>query len=149
MSPEDLKRFALLAELGEDERDSLAQLLDERQLPNGKSAFREGAEAEGLVLLSEGRLKLKSKRTGAIVGHLEAPAHLGGASLFAFGKREITALAEGPATVQLLPRAGLQRLAEDDPRAAFRLAEAIAGELAGLLRAGLETLATHDPGDDA
>lgn len=146
MNQEDLKRFRLLAEFSEDERDSLAGLLEERDLRKGKSAFREGSEGEGLVLLVEGRLNLKSKRTDAIVGVLEAPAHLGAASLFAFGKREVTALADGPAKVLLLDRTGLPRLAEDAPRAAFRLAEAVAGELATLLRQGLDTLAEHDLG---
>lgn len=146
IEPDELKRFALLAEFSETEREALAELLDERTLPNGKSAFREGAEAEGLVLLVEGTLKLKSKRTGEVVGVLEAPAHLGAASLFSFGKREVTALAHGGATVWLLSRSGLPRLAEDSPRAAYRLAEAVAGELAGLMRTALDTLAEHDLG---
>ncbi|MCR9093659.1 MAG: cyclic nucleotide-binding domain-containing protein [bacterium] len=147
MRASQLKHFALLAEFSEEEREALADLLEERSLPDGKSAFREGAEAEGMVLLSEGRLKLKSKRTGAVVGVLEAPAHLGAASLFAFGKREVTALADGGATIHLLSRTGLPRLADDSPRAAFRLAEAVAAELAGLVRVGLDALAEHDLGD--
>ena len=134
MSPDVLKRFALLTEFSEEDREALAELLEERRLPDGKSIFREGMEAEGLILLVEGRLRLKSNRTGFVLGVLEAPAHLGAASLFSFGKREVSALAEGPAVVQTLPRTGLPRLAEDAPRAAFRLAEAIAGELAGLAR---------------
>lgn len=146
MNGEDLKKFALLAEFSGPDRDALIELLDERNLPDGKSAFREGTESEGMILLSEGRLKLKSKRTGDIVGILEAPAHLGAASLFAFGKRELSALADGPATVQVLSRSGLPRLAEDAPRAAFRLAEAVASELAGLLRTAIEPVTEQDLG---
>lgn len=141
MRADGLKRFALFADFSEEDREALAELLEERELPNGKSAFREGTEAEGLVLLCKGRLKLKSKRTGTLVGILEAPAHLGGVSLFAFGKREVTALADGPVTIRSLPRSGLPRLADDSPRAAFRLAAAIASELAGLTRTGLDALA--------
>jgi CRP-like cAMP-binding protein len=147
LNSEDLKRFALLAEFSEEDREALAELLETRTLPPGKSAFREGSESEGLILLGEGRLKLKSKRTGSVVGVVEAPAHLGAASLFAFGKREVTALAEGPATIHLFPRSGLPRLAEDAPRAAFRLAEAVAGELAGLVRHPLEVVVEHDLGE--
>lgn len=147
MKASQLKQFALLAEFTEEEREVVADLLEARSLPDGKSAFREGAESEGLVLLAEGRLKLKSKRTGSIVAIVEAPAHLGAISLFAFGKREVTALADGGATIYLLPRAGLPRLADDAPRAAFRLAEAVATELAGLVRNGLDVLAEHDLGD--
>jgi len=144
VNAEELKRFALFADFSEEDREALCELLEERELPNGKSAFREGAEAEGLVLLCKGRLKLKSKRTGTLVGIVEAPAHLGGASLFAFGKREVTALADGPASIRCLPRSGLPRLSDDSPRAAFRLAAAIAAELAGLVRPGLDLLAAED-----
>jgi CRP-like cAMP-binding protein len=147
LSPEELKRFKLFAEFSEDDREALAELLEERRLPDGKSACREGTEGEGLVLLCEGRLKLKSARTGKVVAVLEAPAHLGAASLFSFGKREVTAIAEGPALVRTLPRSGLPRLADDAPRAAFRLAEAIAGELAALVRQGIDALVANDPED--
>ena len=144
MSPDSLKRFSLLAEFNVEDREALAELLEERDLPNGKSAFREGSEGEGLVFLDTGKLKLKSRRTGGIVGTLEAPDHLGSASLFAFGKREVTALADGPCKIWILPRGGLPRLIADAPRAAFRLAEATARELAGLARTGLDELTKAD-----
>ena len=143
MTAGDLKRFALFAEFSEEEREIVVDLLEERNLPDGKSIFREGSESDGLVLLQEGRMKLKSKRTGAIVGIVEAPFQIGAASLFSLGNREVTALATGPATVWLLPRAGLARLSGDAPLAAFRLAEAVAGELAGLVRHRLDSLAAQ------
>ena len=144
MRPDDLKQFGLLAEFSEDERESLAELLEKCELPDGKSAFREGSEGEGLVLLETGRLKLKSRRTGGIVGTLEAWEYLGAASLFALGKREVTALADGPCTIWMLSRSSLSRLLEDSPRAAFRLAEAVARELGTLMRGGLDTLVEND-----
>ena len=145
MSPEFLKQFPLFAEFSDEDREALADQLEERSLRSGKSAFREGSEGEGLVLLTDGRLKLQSKRTGGVVGVLDAPAHLGAASLFAFGNREVTALADGMATIHVLLRADVLRLADDAPRTAFRLAEAVAGELAGLVRLGLDALVEHDP----
>ena len=48
-------------------------------------------------------------------------------------------------TVFRMFRAGLSRLAEDAPRAAYRLAEATAAELAALTRQGLDVLVEHDP----
>ncbi len=146
MSPDDLKRFALLVEFSEDEREALADLLEERKLPSGKSVFREGSEGDGLILLGEGRLNLKTRRTDSVIGQLEAPQHLGSASLFSFGKREVTAVADGPCTVWFLPRSGIPRLLDDAPRAAFRLAEAIAGELAGLVRTSLDTVTDQELG---
>lgn len=145
MNPEDLKQFALMAEFSEEEREFLAELLEKRALLNAKSAFREGSEGEGLVLLESGKLKLKSRRTGSVVGTLEAPAHLGATSLFALGKREVTALADGPCTIWTLSRSSFSRLLDDSPRAAFRLAEAVAGELVALIREGLDTLVEKDP----
>lgn len=145
MNPDDLKQFSLLVEFSEEEREFLAELLEKQELPNGKSAFREGSEGEGLVLVEKGRLKLKSRRTGGVVGMLEAQDHLGAASLFALGKREVTALADGPCTIWTLSRSGLSRLLEDSPRAAFRLAEAVASELVTLIRTGLDTLAEQEP----
>lgn len=145
MKPEMLKQFKLFTEFSEEEREALLDVLAERVLPDGKSAFREGTEGEGLVLLTQGRLIVKSKRTGAVLGTFEAPAHLGAASLFSFGKRETTAIADGPAKIEVLARSGLPRLADDAPRAAFRLAEAVAGELAGLVRQSLDVIAKNPP----
>lgn len=145
MKPDALKRHALFAELNDEEREVVASLLEMRKLVEGKSAFREGSESEGLVLLESGRLKLRSQRSSGVLGTLEAPDHLGAASLFALGPREVTALAEGPCTLWILSRSALSRLVDDCPRAAFRLAEAVAAELAGLARQGLDTLADRDP----
>ena len=145
MNPDDLKQFALMAEFSEEEREFLAELLEKRALLNAKSAFREGSEGEGLVLLESGKIKLKSRRTGSVIGTLEGPAHLGSTSLFALGKREVTALADGPCTIWTLSRSSLSRLLDDSPRAAFRLAEAVAGELVALMREGLDTLVEKDP----
>ncbi len=148
MKPDVLKRFALLLEFSEEERDALTDVLEKRILPSGKSVFREGAESEGLVLLEKGSLKLKSKRTGGVVGVLEAQEHLGGASLFSLGKREVTALADGPCTVWTLSRSGLSRLLDDSPRAAFRLAEAVANEMVGLIKPSLDVLVENAAGRD-
>lgn len=140
MKPDALKRFALLAELTDEECEIVASLLEVRQLAAGKSLFREGAESDGLVLLESGRLKLRSGRTQAAVGTLEAPDHLGAASLFTVGKREVTAFAEGPCTVFMLTRSALARLVDDAPRAGYRLAAAVTSELAGLTRQSLDPL---------
>lgn len=144
MNADTLKTFSLLAQFNDDEREALAELLEERILLNGKSAFREGSEGDGLVLLEQGRLKLKSRRTGTVIGCLEAPEHLGAVSLFTLGTREVTALADGPCTISTLSRSGLSRLLEDSPRAAYRLAEAVAVETVSLIRTGLDPLSRLD-----
>ena len=145
MKSDALKRYSLFSELNDEEREVVASLLVERKLSDGKSAFREGSESDGLVLLESGRLTLRSGRTRSLVGSLEAPDHLGAASLFALGKREVTALAEGACVIFVLSRSALSRLLDDSPRAAFRLAEAVAAELAGLARQSAESLVQRAP----
>jgi CRP-like cAMP-binding protein len=146
MSPDELKRHTLFAELTDEEREFVVSLLEERKLGDGRSVFREGSESDGLILLDSGRLKLRSQRGPGVIGTLEAPDHLGAASLFAVGKREVTALADGACSVWILSRSALSRLVDDCPRAAFRLAEAVAAELAGLTRQGLPTLVERERG---
>lgn len=146
MSPDALKRYALFAQLTDEEREFVVTLLEERKLGDGKSAFREGSESDGLILLDSGRLKLRSQRSPGVIGTLQAPDHLGAASLFTVGKREVTALADGACSVWVLSRSALSRLVDDCPRAAFRLAEAVAAELAGLARQGLPTLVENERG---
>ena len=47
---------------------------------------------------------------------------------------------DGPCTIWTLSRSGFSHLVDDDPRAAFRLAEAVASELVTLMRASLDNL---------
>lgn len=146
MTPDALKRYALFSQLTDEEREFVVTLLEERKLGDGKSAFREGSESDGLILLESGRLKLRSQRSPGVIGTLQAPDHLGAASLFSVGKREVTALADGACSVWILSRSALSRLVDDCPRAAFRLAEAVAAELAGLARQGLPTIVESERG---
>jgi CRP-like cAMP-binding protein len=139
----ELKRFGLLSAMTEEDREALAELLEERRVVDGKSVFREGSSGEGLVLLAHGQLNLKSKSRGGYVGSVVAPDHLGAISLFSVGTREVTAVAEGECTIWELSRSRLSRLGDDAPRAAFRLAEAVMTEVAGLVRPGLDALVDH------
>ena len=119
----DPKRFALLADLGEDDRDALVEVLELQRVATGRKLFREGGEADGLVLVESGRIVLSSKRTGARseVGPGDA---VGVLSLFAIGPREATASTIEPCVVWKLPRAHWRRLCEDAPRTACRVLEA-------------------------
>lgn len=139
MSPTDLKRFQLFADLVEEDLAMLAGLLETRGLLSGQQLFREGQEAEGLVLVTDGRLRLERPRAG-VLGFLEQGDVVGGASLVVVGTREVTAVAEQPTEVHLLTREAFHRFVEDAPRAGARVLEALARELAGVLRNGLEYL---------
>lgn len=140
MTSNDLKRFSLLAEFTKDDRDALAGMLEPRKLVEGRTLFREQGEADGLVLIVSGQVRLEGTRTGPI-GVVGPGDNLGALSLVVVGPREVTAVAESACTLLLLPRSSFRRLADDHPRTAFRLVEAIARELADLVRGELDAFA--------
>ena len=141
MDPSDLKRFKLLAELDDSDRDALHELLEVQTVRKGRSIYRETGEADGVVLILSGSVVLKSRRTdeNAVVGEGEV---LGTASLLAMGARECTAKSQTDCQIALLSRNAYRRLVEDYPRTACRLTEAIARDLSSLLREALEPLAS-------
>lgn len=140
MTEPDLKRFPLLAELAEPEREAIAELLEPLELAAERQLFREGQEAEGLVLLERGALRLECRRRGAL-GACGAGTVLGGLSLVAVGPREATAVATERSRVWVLSRTSFHRLVEDAPRAACRLLAAVLADFAQAVRGGLPDLA--------
>lgn len=124
MNAVDLKSFPLLAELSDEDRETLCDLLEESSIPARRTLFRESNEADGLFLVQSGRLRLSSTRTSetAVVGPGEM---LGGLSLVVVGKREVTARVEEAAVVLFLPRTSFRRFVDDAPRAAARLLESL------------------------
>ena len=140
MSEPLLKRFAPFAELSDAECEDLAELLEPRALSPGETLFAEGDDADALVLVTEGSLELSSRRaSGSWEAH--AGSVVGGLSLLAVGARETAAAAGSrPVAVRLLRRAEFLRLAEDNPRAACRIACSIAAEVAGRARLALSDL---------
>ncbi len=139
MTPSDLKRFPLLAELSDDDREVLFDLLEPQSFRPGRSVFRETAEADSLVFIVSGTVRLSSQRR-ADLGTVGEGSVLGGAALLAMGQREATAKAEETCEVLVLERTAYRRLVEDYPRTACRLTEAIAQDLASLLREALDPL---------
>lgn len=142
MNVSDLKRFPLLVELSDDDRDALFGLLEVQTLRRGRSVYRETGEADGLVMVLRGEVRLSSRHASDDdLGTLGEGAILGAASLLAMGPREATAKAVGDCQVALLSRNAYRRLVEDYPRTACRLTEAIARHLSALLRETLEPIA--------
>ena len=140
MSADRLKAFSLLSEFGDEDRENLYELLEEKQLAQGRRLFSEGSESEGLLLVVSGKVRLESKR-GMDPEILPAGSALGAVSLISVGPREVTAFAEEPCELWLLPRESWPRLLGDHPATACRLAEAMVRDLAGLVRLGLDRLA--------
>jgi CRP-like cAMP-binding protein len=135
----DLKRFPPLSDLTDSDREAVEELLEPIELAPGRQCFREGQEADGLLLVDSGELRLESRRGGEL-GSCGGGTALGGISLLLVGSREITATAVAPTRVLQLSRGAFLRLAEDHPRAALRLVQAIAEEFAGAVREGLDRM---------
>jgi len=136
----DLKEFALLSEFSDEDREALFELLEPKTLNKGRSIFREGTEADGLILVVSGEVIVTAKRCRDTAG-LGPGAALGGLSLFVMGPREATAKAVERCEILQLPRTSYRRLVEDAPGAACRLAEAILKQLTSCTRDALDAMA--------
>jgi len=142
----ELKRFALFADLVDAERDELASLLEEREASAGETLFDEGDEADALLLVLEGRLELKSRcRTETL--SVGAGETIGGLSLFAVGTRGVAAVGAEESALRVLRREDFLRFAEDHPRAAFRIAAALASDVAQHARATLPSVDPSEAGE--
>jgi CRP-like cAMP-binding protein len=135
-----LKAFGPFADLSDGEREEVAERLEERELSPDETLFAEGDEADALVLVVDGCLRLSSGRSRE-TATLPGGSLLGGFSLFAVGTRETTAVGSERSRVLLLRREEFLRLAEDSPRTACRVATALAAELALQTRQGLAAIA--------
>jgi len=133
MKPNTLKRFALFADFTDEDREHMNEMLDIGTFSPGEQLFCEGEEADTMLLILSGSVRIHSQSAGRL-GLLCQGANLGCLSLVTIGRREVTAVAEAETTVAILDRAGFLRLAEDHPRAACRLAEAMLIDLATTLR---------------
>lgn len=139
MSGNSAKMFSPFSDLTEEDLELVTSLLEERELVEGEVIQNEGDEADGLLLLVEGELRLSSARAGEL-GCLEPGRHVGDLSLAALGRREVSLVATKPSRVLLFPRSAFLRLSEDAPRAATRILEAILRDLAATVREGLDRM---------
>lgn len=136
MSAAPLKRFALFADLGDTEREDLAELLEERDLSPRETLFAEGEESDALVLVLSGRVEIAAQcsRERLAIG---PGGTIGALALFSVGLREGEAVGTEASELRMLRREDFLRFAEDHPRAAFRIAAAVAAEVAQHARAAL------------
>ncbi len=139
MKAADLARMELLRELSAEEREAVSKELEAAALAEGDVLYHEGDEADGLVLLLEGQLRISSLRSGT-AGVVGPGAALGALSLVALGAREATAVADSSCRLLWLRRLAFRRLVEDAPRAACRLLEAATCEFVSSVRQGIELL---------
>lgn len=135
----DLKGFTLLADLSEDEREAVAEVLEELRLDAGTVLFEEGEQSEGLLLVAEGGVQVRSSRSGERT-EIGPGASLGAFSLVTSGPREARAETTSRTRILVLRRSAFRRFRDESPRAACRVLEAIVREAVRLSRAALSSL---------
>jgi CRP-like cAMP-binding protein len=122
----------VLRDLGADEQAALSGLLEPRRIAAGDPLFREGDEADEVLLISEGAVRLERARKQ--LGVLGPGELLGGVCLTSVGQRACDAIAENDVELLALSRSAYLQLRGDQPRAALALHEALLRELALHLR---------------
>jgi CRP-like cAMP-binding protein len=138
----DLKRFTLLAELEDADREAVAEELEYLQLEAGTQLFEEGEQGEGLLFVAEGGVRVTSSHAPREV-EFGPGASLGAFALVTSGPRAACAETTSRSRILVLRRSAFRRFADAEPRAACRLLEAILRETA---RLGREVIAGGEPG---
>jgi ABC-type bacteriocin/lantibiotic exporter with double-glycine peptidase domain/CRP-like cAMP-binding protein len=118
------------------DRDSMLDLLDnleEVTLADGAVAVRQGADADAMFLIEDGRLSVwigdagrDLTDPGRRVRTLHAGEFFGELALIQSGRRTATVRAEGPVRLLRLDRAHFERLMERSPAFARRVHERVA-----------------------
>lgn len=138
----ELKRFQLLAELEEQEREAIAEVLELVELAEGVELYAAGEQGDGLCFVAEGGVRVERGRPSAAAGsaawlELGPGAALGAFSLVTSGPREARAETTSRTRVLVLRRSAFRRFADAEPRAACRLLEAILRDTARIGRQAL------------
>jgi CRP-like cAMP-binding protein len=136
VSEASLARCPVLRDLTREELGTLAMLVESREIRAGSAVFREGDEADELLVIASGTVRLERAREA--VGLLPAGEVLGGACISAIGRRACDAIADEDVCVLALSRGAYLRLRADFPSVALRLHEGLLRELASHVRALVE-----------
>jgi CRP-like cAMP-binding protein len=127
-----LRRMTLCSALSAAELETIAAIVEQREIAAGKELFREGEPGDGLYLLVAGEINvIKHGKEGEhLLAKLEPGAVLGEMSLITSDARSATGRALAPSSVLRLPAAEFRALLESGSVAALKIAAAIAGVLA-------------------
>jgi CRP-like cAMP-binding protein len=136
----ELARFALLADLDDAGRAALAGELELLELAPRARLFEAGDPGEGLLLVADGRISLRSERHGAH-GEFGPGDALGANSLVSDAPRAACAETLSRARIYRLGRAAFRRFRDAQPRAACRLLEALLREQSRISCEALERFA--------
>lgn len=134
-----IKMFELL---NEDDRITLAKVVDELKIPEGHTLFQAGDPGDSLFIVQSGRLELFIKDTAGqkiVLTTAESGDMFGELAMLDTGPRTATAVALAESEVLVLDRDDLVLLFQRKPEAALHMLAA----LSGLTRKADELLRTR------
>ena len=135
-----LGRCRALGDLTGEQLQALAGLMEPREYESGESLFREGDEAEEVLVIAQGSVRLERERTTlGVIGEGEM---LGGVSMASVGRRACDAIAAEEVRALALSRGAYTQLRVDHPAIALALQDGLLREIATCVRALAESRAS-------
>ncbi|MDQ6849638.1 MAG: Crp/Fnr family transcriptional regulator [Actinomycetota bacterium] len=129
---EILRRAGIFQGVDPGSVEALANDFEIIDAPRGTTLFREGEPGESLFIVVSGKVKLGRKSSDGrenLVAIMGPSDQFGELSLFDPGPRTATATAVTDARVAVLPKAALQRWAQERPEIAMQLLRVVARRL--------------------
>jgi CRP/FNR family cyclic AMP-dependent transcriptional regulator len=125
-----LAQIKLFAQLDDDERGVLAQVVTERRVNTGEVLFKAGEPGDSMFIVKDGAIELSVKDTAGqkIILHTARTGDFfGELSLLDGGSRTASAIAEAPTDLVVLDREDLLQLFRKRPEAALDMLAAMGG----------------------
>lgn len=141
-NPDFLAHIRMFELLNEDDRQALAEVIDELMVPSGHTLFQAGDPGDSLFIVREGAIELFIKDTAGqkiVLTLAENGDMFGELAMLDFGPRTATAVALMESQVLVLDRDDLMLLFQRKPEAALHM---LAG-LSSLTRKADELLRTR------
>jgi uncharacterized membrane protein len=125
-----LAQIKLFAQLDDDERGVLAQVVTERRVNSGEVLFKAGEPGDSMFIVKDGAIELSVKDTAGqkIILHIARTGDFfGELSLLDGGSRTASAIAEAATDLVVLDREDLLQLFRKRPEAALDMLAAMGG----------------------
>lgn len=137
IKPGALRRVKILANLGDEQLDKFAQLMEFETIPPWKTIVKKGEYGDSMYLILEGeaRVRLMEGHKETILATLGPGEFFGDISLFDHGPRSADVIANAETTVVKISAANFEKLAAEAPDLAVPFLTATVKTLAARIRA--------------
>src|SRR5579884_1971588 len=137
IKPGSLRRVKILANLGDEQLNKFAQLMEFETIPPCKTIVKKGEYGDSMYLILEGeaRVRLMEGQRETILATLGPGEFFGDISLFDHGPRSADGIANAETTVVKISAANFEKLAAEAPDLAVPFLTATVKTLAARIRA--------------